>query len=79
KRSVLKRTRSRADLPAVVLYLGPLSGQMKQKVMTPEGSEQDLADGVMSSYYKLVTGTKGKELLESHWPAIAAEADKAKA
>lgn len=79
KRSVLKRTRSRADLPAVVLYLGPLAGQMKQKVMTPEGGEQELTDGVLASYYKLVTGSKGKELLEEHWPAVAAEQEQAKA
>jgi len=78
KRSVLKRTRARADLPPVVLYLGPLVGQMKRKVMTPEGAEQEITDKVLSSYYRLVTGPQGKELLSSHWPAVAQEIEQAR-
>jgi hypothetical protein len=68
RRSVLKRTRSRQDLPQVVLYVEGVAGQPRRKVLDTEGKEHIIDDSVLQSQYKLVTGSQGKELIEQHWP-----------
>lgn len=67
-RSVLKRTSGSAQLPSPVLYVEWLSGEMKRKVLDKEGKEHMLADKVLMSSYKLVTGAQAKDLIAEHWP-----------
>jgi len=67
KKSVLKRTRPRADLPQHVLYLGELVGQNQRRVVGPEGEEKVLTDKIVESNYKLVSGPEAEELVQKHW------------
>ncbi len=76
RRSVLKRTRPRTDLPDVVLYVEWLAGQGKRKVLDAEGKEHLLDDTVVQSQYRLVSGAEAKTLLAKHWAKIAAEKPK---
>jgi hypothetical protein len=69
KRTVLKRTRSRADLPALVLYLETVSGQPKRRVLDADGKEHLIDESVLQSQYKLVTGPQAKDLIDKHWPS----------
>lgn len=73
RRSVLKRTRGRSDLPSPVLYMEWLSGEMKRRVIDVEGHEHLLADAVVQSYYRLVTGGQAKDLIAAHWASITTE------
>ena len=73
RRSVLKRTTKRPDLPAAVLYVEWLGGEMSRKVVDAEGKEHVLTDATMQSHYKLVSGPSAKELIEAHWAKLAAE------
>lgn len=70
-RTVLKRTQPRADLPRLVLYTEWLAGEMRRRVIDTEGKEHVLADTVVQSAYKLVTGGQAEELLQKHWPRQA--------
>lgn len=70
RRSVLKRTRGRPDLPALVLYLETVSGQPKRRVVDAEGKEHVLDESVLQSQYKLVTGAQAKDLHARHWPNL---------
>ena len=54
RRSVLKRTTRRKDLPEAVLYLEWLGGEMSRKVMDPEGNKQVITDHLLESNFKLV-------------------------
>ena len=67
RRTVLKRTRSRADLPVLVFYIEPVAGQPKRRVLDSDGQEHVIDDAVLQSQYKLVTGAQGKELIDKHW------------
>lgn len=66
-RSVLKRTRPNPELPDLVLYTEWLAGEAKRKVRDTRGLEHAIADGVLASSYRLVTGSQAKELIEAHW------------
>jgi hypothetical protein len=68
RKTVLKRTRTRPDLPSLVLYLETVSGQPKRRVLDAEGKEHLLDESVLQSQYKLVTGAQAKELIDKHWP-----------
>ena len=70
KRTVLKRTRPRHDLPALVLYLESVAGQPKRKVVDADGKEHELEEAVLQSQYKLVTGPQAAELIDKHWPKL---------
>jgi hypothetical protein len=70
KRTVLKRTKSRAELPALVLYLETVAGQPKRRVLDTEGKEHEIEETVLQSTYKLVTGAQAKELHAQHWPKV---------
>jgi hypothetical protein len=69
-KSVLKRTRGRAELPSPVLYMEWLSGEMKRRVLDTDGKEHLLPDAVVQSNYKLVTGGQAKELIAEHWAKV---------
>jgi hypothetical protein len=71
-RSVLKRTRGRTDLPSPVLYIEWLAGEMKRRVLDKDGNEHVLADAVVQSHYKPVTGAQAKEPIAEHWEAAVA-------
>ena len=78
RRTVLKRTRDRADLPSPVLYMEWLAGESKRRVLDTAGKEHLLTDNVVQSNYKLMTGAQAKELIEQHWPdALSSAADPA--
>lgn len=68
RKTVLKRTRTRADLPALVLYLETVSGQPKRRVLDSEGKEHVIDESVLQSQYRLVSGGQAKELIDKHWP-----------
>ena len=68
KRTVLKRTKNRAELPELVLYLETVAGQPKRRVLDTEGKEHLLDETILQSHYKLITWSQAKELLPKHWP-----------
>ena len=70
RRSILKRTKMRADLPPLVLYMDVVSGMSKRRVLDTDGKEHQLDDAVLQSHYKLVTWGQAKELMARHWPEI---------
>lgn len=76
-RSVLKKTRTRSDLPSPVLYVEWLSGENKRRVLDTAGTEHRITDAVLQSNYKLVTGGQAKELIAEHWAKQAAAAGEA--
>ncbi len=67
RRSVLKRTRKRDDLPEVVLYLEWIGGEAKRRVMAPDGSEHVFADAVIESNYKSASKQEAEKLIEAYW------------
>jgi hypothetical protein len=67
KKSVLRRTRPRPELPQYVLYLGELVGQNQRRVVGPAGEEKILSDKVVESNYKLVSGPEAEDLVKAHW------------
>ncbi|MEM6731035.1 MAG: hypothetical protein AAF658_05740 [Myxococcota bacterium] len=71
-KSVLKRTKPGKDLPRLALYVG-MAGTGRT-VRAPDGTETDLSIPVLTSHYKLVTGSKAKALIEEHWSASEPEA-----
>ncbi|MBN1960311.1 MAG: hypothetical protein JW841_05145 [Deltaproteobacteria bacterium] len=75
-RTVLKRTRSKSDLPDVVLYLENVSGLPKRKVLDTQGKEHLIDDAVLQSQYKFATGSQAKEYISKHWSKIVAEMKK---
>ena len=74
KRSVLKRTKTRAELPAIVLYMESVPAQHKVRVLDTDGQEHLLDETVLQSHFKLVTWGQAKELLAAHWPKYAPKA-----
>ena len=70
RKSVLKRTRPRADLPQYVLYLGELVGQNQRRVVGPTGEEKVLTDKIVESNYKLVSGPEAEALVQEHWSSF---------
>ena len=77
RRTVLKRTRPRADLPALALYVETVSGQPKRKVLDTEGKEHVIEETLLQSQYKVVTGPQAKDLIDQHWPKAKEELKKA--
>ena len=76
RRTVLKRTRPRADLPALALYVETVAGQTKRKVLDTEGKEHVIDETLLQSQYKVVTGPQAKELIDQHWPKAKEEPKK---
>jgi len=74
RRTVLKRTRPRADLPALALYVESVAGQPKRRVLDTEGKEHVLEDTLLQSQYRLLTGPQAKELIDQHWPTAKDDA-----
>ena len=72
RRTVLKRTRKGADLPAAVLYVEWLSGEGKRKVLDTDGGEHALPDKVLESHYKVCNKTDGQKLIDAHWAETVA-------
>lgn len=73
RRSVLKRTRKREDLPEAVLYLEWIGGEGARKLLDPEGKEHVLPDAVVESNYKSASKAEGKKLIEKYWKQQAAK------
>lgn len=73
RRSVLKRTRKRDDLPEAVLYLEWVGGEGARRLLDPEGKEHVLPDAVVQSNYKSATKAEGKKLIEKYWADHAAK------
>lgn len=67
RKSVLKRTTKRKELPEAVLYVEWLSGEARRKVLDAEGGEHLLTDDVVQSNYKLVSNAQAKKLIDAHW------------
>ena len=67
RKSVLKRTTKRKELPEVVLYLEWLGGEARRRVLDAEGGEHVLTDDVVQSNYKLVSNAQAKKLIATHW------------
>lgn len=67
RRTVLKRTTKRKDMPSEVLYVGMLQGQKARQVLDMEGNEHAIDDLSLQSNYKLEKGSKTKTLIETHW------------
>jgi hypothetical protein len=74
RRTVLKRTRPRPDLPGLVLYVEAVAGQPRRKVIDPEGKEHVIDEKVLQSMYKLLPGPQAQELLDKNWPKAKDEA-----
>jgi hypothetical protein len=73
RRSVLKRTTKRKDLPEAVLYLEWLSGEAKRKVLDGAGQEHVFADDLLQSNFKLVNNAEAQKLIDAHWKKHVAE------
>jgi hypothetical protein len=73
-RAVLQRTKSRNDLPKLVFYVGWLASTSQRRVLDQDGQEHVIADRVLQSHYKQVSGTKMKALIAKHWAAHKPEA-----
>lgn len=67
RKSVLKRTTKRKELPEAVLYVEWLSGEARRRLLDAERKEHVLADDVVQSNYKLVNNAQAKKLIASHW------------
>lgn len=76
RKSVLKRTTKRKELPEAVLYVEWLSGEARRRVLDAERKEHVLTDDVVQSNYKLVSNAVAKKLIESHWKADVGEPQK---
>ncbi len=72
RHTVLKRTRPRTDLPKLLLYMD-MPTTAKRRLLDSEGEEHELADNIVESSYRLVTGAQAKTLIEEHWPKVAKE------
>lgn len=73
RRSVLKRTAKRPQLPPLILYLEWLGGTGQRRFLAEDGQEHVLDDKTVQSSYKLVPGKDSKALIEKHWPEARAE------
>ncbi len=71
RRTVLKRTKVKPELPAVVLYIETLGGEMKRRVLDTKGGEHLINDKVMQSYYRVLPGSQAKELIAQHWASVS--------
>ncbi|MEL6339692.1 MAG: hypothetical protein AAFZ38_06475 [Myxococcota bacterium] len=66
-KSVLQRTKPGKDLPKLALYVG-IAGSGRA-VRAPDGTETELSVQILTSHYKVVTGSKAKQIMEEHWSA----------
>ncbi|MEM6558965.1 MAG: hypothetical protein AAF605_04195 [Myxococcota bacterium] len=64
-KSILQRTKPGKDLPRLALYVG-IAGSGRA-VRAPDGTETELSVQVLTSHYKVVTGSKAKQIMEEHW------------
>ena len=76
RKSVLKRTTKRKELPEAVLYVEWLSGEARRRLLDAERTEHVLTDDVIQSNYKLVSNAQAKKLIASHWQADVGEPQK---
>jgi len=67
RRSILKRTKARADLPRLALYMEWVGGTNQRRLLDEENNEHVIDDKVVLSYYRQVSGADGKKLLAAHW------------
>ena len=67
RKSVLKRTTKRKELPEAVLYVEWLSGEARRRLLDVARNEHVLNDDVIQSNYKLVSNAQAKKLIASHW------------
>ena len=74
RRTVLKRTRKRPDLPEAALYIEWIGGENKRRLMAPDGTEHVFADKLVESYYKIAGKADGTKLIEAHWSEEVAKA-----
>jgi len=68
RRSVLKRTKVRPDLPKLLLYTDWLPGKHQRRLLDIEGNPHELDDNIVESYYKLSKGSESTKLIDDHWP-----------
>ena len=68
KRTVFKRTRSRPELPVLVLYIEQVAGEAKRRVKDIDGNEHLIADTVLQSHFRMVSKTQATALIAEHWP-----------
>ena len=66
-RAVLQRTKSRADLPKLVFYVGWLPATAQRRVLDENAKEHVIPDKVLQSHYKQVSRNKMKALIDKHW------------
>jgi hypothetical protein len=66
-KSVVRRTRAKADLPEELLYADWLGGEGSRKMIDLQGNEHVITDKVLQSNYKLATGAYAKKLIKEHW------------
>lgn len=64
-KSVLLRTKPGKDLPKTALYVG--IGGPGHVVREPDGTEHSLTAQVLTSHYKVASGSKAKALIVEHW------------
>lgn len=67
RKSVLKRTTKRKELPEAVLYVEWLGGEARRRVLDTDRKEHLLTDDIVQSNYKLVSNAEAKKLIASHW------------
>lgn len=67
RRTVLKRTTKKADLPEAALYIEWLGGEMSRKLLDTAKKEHILSDQLLLSNYKVVGGTEAEKLIGEHW------------
>ena len=76
RKSVLKRTTKRKELPEAVLYVEWLSGEARRRVLDAERKSHVFTDDVIQSNYKLVSNAVAKKLVASHWKEDVGEPQK---
>ena len=67
-KTVLKRTSSRREFAAELLYVEWLAGEGKRKLLDHDGNEHVITDKSLESNYKMATGGAAKKLIETYWP-----------
>ncbi|MBT6179191.1 MAG: hypothetical protein HOI23_18245 [Deltaproteobacteria bacterium] len=66
-KSVVRRTRAKAELPEELLFADWLGGEGARKMIDVQGNEHILTDKVLQSNYKMATGAYAKKLIKEHW------------
>lgn len=67
RRTVLKRTTKKAELPEAALYLEWLGGEMSRKVVDTAKKEHILSDQLLLSNYKIASSAEAEKLIAEHW------------